>query len=164
MSARWRRAAADDAEALRDVEREANLVALAHVFPPDQHAFPDAEVLARWRATLAEPGVVVDLAEGPEGAVAFAAYDADTLRHLAVVPSRWGTGLGRDGVERAVSAIAAGGATAAYLWVLDANEGARGLYRHLGWAESEEGRAAEWPPYPREHRWVLRLTPAPKPV
>jgi GNAT superfamily N-acetyltransferase len=164
VTVRWRRAAAEDAEALRDVEREANLVALAHVFPPELHAYPDAEVLARWRSTLAEPGVVIDLAEGPDGAVAFAAYDADTLRHLAVVPSHWGTGLGRAGVERAVSAIAAGGAAAAYLWVLDANEGARGLYRHLGWTETGESRSAEWPPYPRERRLTLRLSSQPRPV
>ena len=157
MTVHWRRATGADAEALRDVERAANLVALAHVFPPELHAFPDAEVLARWRRTLAEPGVVVDVAEGPEGAVGFAAYDADTLRHLAVVPGHWGTGLGRAGVERAVSAIAAGGAGAAYLWVLDANEGARGLYRHLGWLETGEARAAEWPPFPRERRLTLLL-------
>jgi GNAT superfamily N-acetyltransferase len=148
----WRRAVAADAEALRDLEREANLVALAHVFPPAEHAFPDDQVLARWRSTLAEPGVVVELAQGADGPVAFAAYDVDTLRHLAVAPGRWGTGLAREGVERAVRAIAAGGAEAAYLWVLDDNARARGLYQHLGWSETGQSRLAEWPPHPRERR------------
>jgi RimJ/RimL family protein N-acetyltransferase len=148
----WRRAVAVDAEALRDVEREANLVALAHVFPPAEHPFPDEQVLARWQATLAERGVVVLLAENAAGPVAFAAYDASTLRHLAVVPSLWGTGLAREAVERAVQAIAAGGAEVAYLWVLDDNVRARGLYGHLGWSETGESRLAEWPPHPRERR------------
>ncbi len=50
----WRRAGADDAGLLADLERDANLVALAHVFPPDVHPFPYDGVLARWRALLAD--------------------------------------------------------------------------------------------------------------
>ena len=49
----WRPATADDAAALRDLEREANLVGLAHVF--GELPFPDDGVLARWRETLADP-------------------------------------------------------------------------------------------------------------
>ena len=36
----WRRAGAEDAEPLTDLERDANLVALGHVFPPESHPFP----------------------------------------------------------------------------------------------------------------------------
>jgi hypothetical protein len=45
----WRFAAPDDAVVLRDLEREANLVGLAHVFPG--LPFPDEGVLERWRST-----------------------------------------------------------------------------------------------------------------
>lgn len=143
----FRPAGPADAVALRDLEREANLVALAHIFPPEDHPFPDEEVLARWRRTLAEPGVVVEVVDGPgEGRLAcFVAYDAGVLRHLAVSPARWGTGLARAAVARAEAAI-----STPRLWCLRDNGRARGLYAHLGWRATGRERAAEWPPYPIE--------------
>ena len=138
----WRTATADDAAALRDLEREANLVGLAHVFRG--LPFPDEGVLARWRDTLADPAV--------HGAhvteVAFTSWDdAGRLRHLAVHPDRWGTGLAREGVALAVGASAPPDATPV-LWVLAANHRARGLYEHLGWEPTGREQPAEWPPYP----------------
>ena len=139
----WRRATADDAVALRDLERVANLVGLGHVF--EGLPFPDEGVLERWRQTLAEPGVTVMVTEG-----AFTSWDEEgRVRHLAVQPDRWGTGLARQGVELAVSAIRAAGRTPT-LWVLVANHRARGLYEHLGWEPTGRTREAEWPPYPTE--------------
>jgi GNAT superfamily N-acetyltransferase len=147
----WRRATADDAVALRDLERAANLAGLAHVFPAAQFPFPDDDVLARWRATLAEPGVTVLVTDG-----AFTSWDGDgRLRHLAVHPDRWGSGLGRQGVELAVAALRAAGATPT-LWVLVANHRARRLYEHLGWEPTGRARRAEWPPYPEEIELGLR--------
>jgi GNAT superfamily N-acetyltransferase len=139
----WRTATPDDAVALRDLEREANLVGLAHVFPG--LPFPDEDVLTRWRATLAEPGVTVLMTDD-----AFTSWDeAGRLRHLAVRPDRWGQGLAREGVELAVAAIRASGRTPT-LWVLDANRRARAVYEHLGWEPTGRQRPAEWPPYPTE--------------
>lgn len=139
----WRLAGADDAVALRDLERKANLVALAHVFPGTP--FPDDAVLARWRSTLADPGVTVMMTEA-----AFTSWDtAGRLRHVAVDPDHWGEGLAREGVELAVAKIRAGGGTPV-LWVLEANHRARGLYEHLGWEPTGREQAAEWPPYPVE--------------
>ena len=141
----WRRATPDHAVALRDLERAANLVGLAHVFPAAEFPFPDEAVLARWRATLVEPGVSVLLTDG-----AFTSWDAaGRLRHLAVHPDRWGTGLARQGIELAVAAIRAAGRTPS-LWVLVANHRARGRYEHHGWEATGRARAAEWPPYPSE--------------
>ena len=144
----WRTATPDDAVALRDLEREANLVGLAHVFPG--LPFPDDGVLARWEATLADPGVTVLMTDA-----AFTAWD-DTgrLRHLAVHPGRWGEGLAREGVELAVAAIRASGLTPT-LWVLVANHRARGLYEHLGWRPTGSEQPAEWPPYPTEIEYRL---------
>lgn len=140
----WRRAGADDAGLLADLERDANLVALAHVFPPDAHPFPHDGVLARWRAVLADPEVVVEVLDGPDGLGAFVAHDATVLRHLAVRPVRWGQGLAGEAVARAVAA------GADRLWCLADNHRARGLYDHLGWRPTGLTRAAEWPPYPIE--------------
>jgi GNAT superfamily N-acetyltransferase len=139
----WRRAGPCDAVALRDLERAANLVGLAHVFPG--LPFPDEDVLSRWEATLAEPGVTVLLTEA-----AFTSWDtAGRLRHLAVHPDHWGTGLAVEAVRLAVAGIRASGATPT-LWVLAANQRARRLYERLGWEPTGRERPAEWPPYPVE--------------
>jgi GNAT superfamily N-acetyltransferase len=137
----WRTASAADAVALRDLEREANLVGLAHVFPAADFPFPDDDVLARWREVLADPAVTVDVVDSGRGLIALAAYDATVLRHLATHPSVWGTGLGRAGIERS-------GATR--LWVLDSNHRARRLYASLGWQPTGSTRACPWPPHPVE--------------
>jgi len=145
----WRRATPADAVALRDLEREANLVALAHVF--GDLPFPDDGVLVRWQKTLADPSVTVMMTPA-----AFTSWDeSGRLRHLAVRPDHWGVGLAREGVELAVSAIRASGRVPT-LWVLVDNHRARGLYDHLGWEPTGRTQQAEWPPYPREIELTLR--------
>jgi GNAT superfamily N-acetyltransferase len=144
----WRLAGPDDATVLRDLE--ANLVGLAHVFPAAEFPFPDDAVLARWRTTLADPAVTVMMTDA-----AFTSWDtAGRLRHLAVHPAHWGTGLARQGVELAVTAIRAADRTPV-LWVLDANHRARGLYDHLGWEPTGREQPAEWPPHPVELELTL---------
>jgi RimJ/RimL family protein N-acetyltransferase len=140
----WRRAVPGDADALADLERAANLVALGHVFPADRYPFPWEGVRERWGATLAEPGVVVEVIEGEGRLEVFVAHDGLTLRHLAVHPDRWGEGLARVAVERALAA----GATR--LWCLVDNHRARAVYDHLGYVETGSSRQAPWPPYPTE--------------
>jgi len=157
----FRRATTADAEALRDLERAANLASLAHVFAPDTFPYPHEEVLERWRRTLVEAergvGVGVEVVDTPEGLRAFAAYDDTTLRHLAVHPDHWGSGLARAAVDRATVAIAARGAERAVLWCLEVNDRARGLYAHLGWRRTGRSRAAQWAPYPTEVELFLSL-------
>lgn len=150
-------ARAADAAALRDLEKEANLVALRHVFPPDRFPFPEVAVLERWRAVLADPScttLVVDRDASPVGTTGlagFVAFDAALLRHLAVHPDRWGTGLARRLVEAAVARMGA----EPRLRCLVANHRARGLYEHLGWTPTGVRRRAEWPPYPEEMDYAL---------
>ena len=153
---RFRLATSADAEALLDLERAANLASLGHVFPPERYPYPGAEVLARWRSTLAEPGVRVEVVGGA-ALRAVVAYDATTVRHLAVHPDDWGRGLARAAVGRAVAGIAATGAQQAVLWCLTANTRARGLYAHLGWRETGRTRAAQWPPHPEETEYRVDL-------
>ena len=93
MAGMFRRRPASDAVALRDLEKAANLVALAHVFPPETHPYPDQVVLDRWREVLAEPGHDHSGRRGRRRATAFAAFDPTTLLHLGVRPDHWGTGL-----------------------------------------------------------------------
>jgi GNAT superfamily N-acetyltransferase len=136
----FRAVAPTGAAVLTELERDANLVALAHVFPGTP--YPEDDVRARWERVLADPQVRVEVA-GPERRPdVLVCWDADTLRHLAVRPERWGTGLARLAVERAAGVTR--------LWCLVENHRARGLYEDLGWRPTGAERDAEWPPFPRE--------------
>ncbi len=149
-----------DLTALRDLERAANLAALGHVFPPDRYPFPDDAVLARWALVLDEPGVAVLVVDGAgrrEALVAYAAHDDRSLRHLAVHPTRWGTGLATAAIAVATEAMARRGGREAELWCLVDNHRARRLYEHLGWRATPERQDAPWPPHPVELRYTLSL-------
>jgi GNAT superfamily N-acetyltransferase len=150
----FRAATRDDIVALRDLEREANLAALGHVFPPDRYPFPEDDVLARWAIVLEAPDVDVMVAEDCGEIVAYAAYDDSTLRHLAVRPDRWGQGLASTALETVLVALELRGCTIASLWCLEENHRARRLYEYLGWRPSPERREAPWPPHPVEMRYT----------
>lgn len=114
------------------------------MFPPGEHPYPDAAVLARWERTLPEPGVTVLVREDLGGLGCFLAHDGWLLRHLAVRPDLWGRGYGADIMAEAERA------GVGRLWVLKANHRAIGMYRRRGWRRTGAERAAEWPPYPAE--------------
>jgi GNAT superfamily N-acetyltransferase len=133
-----------DADALTALERDTNLVALAHVFP--DVPYPDDEVRARWRSLLADPEVRVEVAGPAERLDVYLAWDDERLRHLGVRPDLWGQGLARAAVDRASGVRR--------LWVLRDNDRARGFYEHLGWAPSGLEQQAEWPPYPTELEYL----------
>ena len=108
-----------------------------------------------WRATLDDPAVTVEVVDGDTDALAcFVAYDTTSLLHLAVLPERWGEGLGSEAVGRAVAAIRRNGERPR-LRCLAENHRAAGLYAHLGWTPSGVERRASWPPHPVEREWVL---------
>ena len=158
----FRDATVDDLTALRDLERSANLAALAHVFPPERFPFPGDDVLARWALVLEEPGCDVIVADGPEGGalVALAAYDDTTLRHLAVHPDRWGRGIASAAIGAALQAMELHGGSEASLWCLEENHRARRLYEHLGWRPTDDRDEAPWPPHPAEMRYTRLIAAA----
>lgn len=143
----WRRATPADAVALRDLEREASLLGLAHVF--GRLPFPADDVLARWVLVLDDPEVVTEVVDGPDGPRAVVAHDGTSVRHLAVRPPDWGRGLGAAGVARAVAG------DASRLWVLELNHRARTLYERLGWEPTGATQECPWPPHPRELAYAL---------
>jgi GNAT superfamily N-acetyltransferase len=157
----FRQATTDDLPALLELEREANLAALGHVFPPDRYPYPDDDVLARWALVLEEPGAEVVVRDDPEAdgrLDVLAAYDATTLRHLAVRPDRWGAGLASTAIDTALQAMDRRGTTIAQLWCLEENHRARRLYEYLGWRPTADRQSAPWPPHPTEMRYT-RLIP-----
>lgn len=135
----WRRATPADAGPLADLEQAANLVGLAHVF--GDLPFPYDAVLTRWVLVLDDPEVVTEVVDGDQGLVAFAAYDHESLRHVAVHPGSWGRGIAREAVVRS---------GASRLWVLDDNHRARGLYESLGWTPTGVTQECPWEPHPTE--------------
>lgn len=156
----FRPATEDDLLALAELERDANLVGLRHVFPPELYPFPFDAVLARWRLVLDDPSAVVlvtDAEADRTGLDAFVCHDDAMLRHVAVHPSRWGEGLASAGLGIAVAAMSARSTATATLWVLELNDRARRLYERLGWAPTDDRREAPWPPHPTEVRYELDL-------
>ena len=136
----FRPATAADVDALTALERDTNLVALAHVFP--DVPYPSDEVRERWLRLVADPDVRVEVAGPPERLDVYLAWDDERLRHLGVRPEQWGRGLARRAVERATGVRR--------LWVLRENTRARSFYEHLGWGPTGRAQRAEWPPYPVE--------------
>jgi GNAT superfamily N-acetyltransferase len=136
----FRPATPADAVALTELERDTNLVALAHVFP--DVPYPEDDVRERWERLLADPDVRVEVAGPPERLDVYLAWDDERLRHLGVRPEQWGRGLARQAVERAHGVRR--------LWVLAANDRARRFYEHLGWSPTGREQEAEWPPHPTE--------------
>ena len=155
----FRAATVDDLTALLDLERAANLAGLGHVFPPERYPFPDGDVLARWALVLDEPGIEVLVRDAQDGGIdLFAAYDDRSLRHLAVHPDQWGSGLATTAIEAVLHSMDVRGTTIAELWCLEENTRARRLYEYLGWREERDRRPAPWPPHPTEMRYT-RLIP-----
>lgn len=140
----------DDAEDLRDVERAANLVALAHIFPPEEFPYPSLDTLTRWRRLLGDPAVTIIVADRDGRPIGFAAYDQQWLRHLGVHPDHWGSGLAEELCDHYLQALAAAGTTPARLWVLAENHRARRFYERTGWRPGDRTSSAEFPPYPME--------------
>ena len=158
----FRAATEADLPALRDLERDANLAALGHVFPPERYPFPDDDVLARWALVLEDPDACVlvldaDQTGGDKGLLVYTAYDTTTLRHLAVRPDHWGNGLATTAVETAMNAMDLRGTTVASLWCLEDNHRARRLYEYLGWRPTRDRQEAPWPPHPVEMRYTRLL-------
>lgn len=136
----FRPARASDAHALMELERDTNLVALAHVFPGVP--YPEDDVLRRWERLLADPLMNVEVVGPPGRLDVYLAWDERRVWHLGVRPEAWGQGLARAALARAGEART--------LWVLAENIRARGFYEHLGWAATGHEQQAEWPPYPVE--------------
>jgi GNAT superfamily N-acetyltransferase len=151
----FRTAGDDDWVALRDLERDANLVALAQVYPPASYPFPEDDVLTRWRIVLDDPDcttLVLDGATGLDGLVAFDSLPGrGSIRHLAVRPSWWGTGVARLLLEAACERIEG----PVWLWCLAENHRARGLYEHLGWQPTGIEQESEFPPHPLQLEHLL---------
>lgn len=146
----FRHATTDEDGGLAMLERSASLRALAHIFPPSHYRYPTADVRDRWRELLRDPSVRVGVADHEGSPAAFVAFDDEVLRHLAVRPDLWGSGLAKAAMQWAINRAAI-----RRLWCLEQNNRALGFYAHLGWTPTGRRQHAEFPPYPAELELVV---------
>lgn len=142
-----RPATGDDLITLFDLEKLASTTALAHVFGPEI-AFPDDDVLARWRLVLDEPAMTVLLDEEGAQAVGYAAFADGWLHHFAISPAWWGTGRAQALHDESLAGLTAQGARTTYLWVLVENRRARAFYERQGWVDGGLREEEVFAPFP----------------
>jgi ribosomal protein S18 acetylase RimI-like enzyme len=152
-----RPARADEAETLLAIQRDACVVAFAHIFPPEEHPFPDDDILANWRTVLAEPATEVFIAESDGVPVGSVSLGDGFLSTLYVVPSHQGTGIGEALHDLALERLRAQGNDVAKLWTLEENWNARRYYEKRGWKLTEETRVVPFPPNPLDVQYAKPL-------
>ncbi len=152
-----RPARADDAETLLAVQRDACLVAFAHIFPPEDYPFPDEGVLANWRMVLAEPETEVYIAEAEafrsarcRSAPGSSARSTSCRRTSAPASAALST---TSRLER----LRAQGNEVAKLWTLEENWNARRYYEKRGWELTDETRVVPFPPNPLDVQYAKPL-------
>jgi GNAT superfamily N-acetyltransferase len=134
------------------IQREASVAALAHIFPPAEHPYPDDEVLDGWRRF----GGRAFLAERDGRPVGLAAVDFEWLHGLYVVPAEWGSGVADALHDRAVAEIRVQH-DVAKLWCLERNHRARRFYEQRAWRLNGETRVVPFPPNPLDVGYSLAL-------
>jgi GNAT superfamily N-acetyltransferase len=147
----------DEAETLLAIQRDACLVAFAHIFPPEEYPFPDQDVLANWRAALAERETEVYVAEDEGVPVGSVSLGNGFVSTLYVVPSHQGTGVGSALHDLALERLRAQGNDVAKLWTLEENWNARRYYEKRGWTLTEETRVVPFPPQPLDVQYEKAL-------
>jgi putative acetyltransferase len=139
----------DDLDRVVEVQREAAVVAFAHIFPQDRHPFPTARVRARWATEIADPAFDCFVVIGPDGGIGgFAATHAEEFMHFGTALVAWGTGLAGRAHDAVLAHMHDAGRSRAWLRVLEENRRARRFYERRGWTPLEERSASPYPPFP----------------
>ena len=137
-----------DAALLAEIQEEASLAGVAHIYPPALYPFPRDAVRERWEAF---DDWVHGTADG------FVAVKDGWLEAMYVRPSAWGSGLADELHAAAVAELGRRGTERARLWVLDGNGRARRFYERHGWRPDGSSRVVEFPPHPIDLGYALRF-------
>jgi GNAT superfamily N-acetyltransferase len=133
---------------LAEIQEEASLAGLAHIYPPELYPFPTDAVRARWAAF---DGWVEVERDG------FVAVVDGWLEAMYVRPSAWGSGLAVRLHAAAVAELERRSTERARLWVLERNDRARRFYERHGWHPDGTSRVVEFPPNPIDLGYELRF-------
>jgi L-amino acid N-acyltransferase YncA len=141
---RIRRASPNDARSVAEVHVRSWRHAYRGMLPDavlDRQSVEDRE--AMWRDALTGSSFGVVVAQDDRGVVGFASFgpsrDDDAgdgvgeVPAIYVEPAAVGTGVGRELLSAAASALREHGYRRATLWVLEVNERARRFYERAGW-------------------------------
>lgn len=148
-----RRARADEAPILADLERQASEAALSHLF--GEQSYPIDDVTARWRRVLRDPALHVRIGSLDAEPIGYLAYSDVRVQHLGVRPDRFRKGYGSRLLDYATGEIFDRLTPQAHLWVLVGNTTAREFYTARSWRASGETGHSEFPPHPEEVELVL---------
>ena len=159
---RIRRARFDESRLLAELERGASEPALAHVFPPEKHPYPAAEIQRRWRRLLRDSRTHVHILQLKDEPVGYVAFGEGWVQHLGVLATYTRRGFGSALLEFASLELFSTADREASLWVLTDNEAARAFYRAHRWTETEDRRRSEYPPHPEAVRMVRKNPAAPR--
>ena len=136
-----------------DVQLVSALEAFAHIFPESVSKPLPHDLEAEWAALVDDPASTVLLAEVSGRVVAGIAFGDvpalapegyGLLAKLYVRPEYAGRGIGTLLYDTAVSQMREAGWKRLWLWVLEGNAGARGMYNRRGWIAQSE-RRTDWP-------------------
>ena len=152
-----REARPDEAATLAEIQRDASLAALAHIFPPELYPYPMDEVTRRWEDSLADGEITVLVAEEDNVAAGVAGCRDEWLDGLYVLPQFWSRGVGRALHDEVLERLRAAGCERCHLWVLEHNERARRFYERLGWTENGTSRVVPFPPKPIDLGYSVSL-------
>ena len=144
MSLSYRRATAQDAEAIDRVFRASFCATFAHLYrPEDLAAFLEQFTLDAWRTELGDTAYAFEVAEYETQIVGYAKLGplkipvetdgaAILLSQLYVAPDHLGAGIGAVLMDRAIAEARGRGNDALYLTVFIDNDRARRFYERYG--------------------------------
>ena len=137
-----------NAEVLAEIQEEASLAGVEHIYPPDLYPFPRDAVRARWAAFDGWTRVERD---------GFVAVVDGWLEAMYVRPRAWGSGLADELHAAAAGELRRRGTERGRLWVLEENGRARRFYERHGWQADGTNRVVEFPPHPIDLGYELRF-------
>lgn len=136
-----------DLDALLEVQRDAAVVGLGHIFPQDRYPFSVPTIRARWQRELEDPEVdcfVIEL----DGAVAgFAATRGGELLHFGTALHAWGSGLAGRAHDEVLDHLRRHGHQRAWLKVFEENRRAVRFYSRRGWVSTGTTERSSFPPH-----------------
>jgi GNAT superfamily N-acetyltransferase len=147
----------DEAGTMLAIQRAACVKAFAHIYPPELYPFPDDDVRAIWKQTLADPTVESYVAEVDGEPVGSVSVGDGFLRTLYVLPERWNGGVGTALHDHALERLRAQGHDTARLWTLEENWRGRAYYEKRGWTLTPETRVVPFPPNPIDVQYAKEL-------
>jgi ribosomal protein S18 acetylase RimI-like enzyme len=142
-----------DVPDLAAVQLASALDGFAHIFPEWIPKPTQPELEMQWAALVADPEMTALVALHDNTIVASVAFGesstivAQGYGHLAklyVLPDHAGEGLGRQLHDIAVEEMRSAGYRHLWLWVLEGNTRARGMYERRGWV-AQAARRTDYP-------------------